>query len=262
MRRFIRALSFVALATPFTFLLAWAAPATPRPPKSAADTLHVHLGPAEGGTDAFVAMPAGTAPAPAVIVVQQWWGLDGQIRDVARKLAREGYVAIVPDLYHGKVAGDPEFAHELSRGLREESAMADLDAAASWLKAQSRTAKTKIGVMGFCMGGGLTLKFGLHSAVPSALVMCYGPPIVDATQLAKLRAPLLGHFGATDRGITVADVEAFEAALKKAGRTATLHEYPGAGHAFMDDTRPAFHADAAAQAWARTLVFFQKYLRS
>lgn len=226
-----------------------------------ADTALVEIGPKAGGTRAFVAWPAGDNTVPAVIVVREWWGLNGQIRRLARQLARQGYVAIVPDLYHGKVAGDPEYAHELMRGLDEQAAVGDLEAAAAWLAQQPRCRDTKVGVVGFCMGGGIAEQMAIRRPSLAAAVMFYGRPVMDPESLARLKVPLMGHFGAEDRGISVDRVEKFEAALKAAGRDAQIFIYPGAGHAFMNETQDSFHPDASRQAWARTLAFFQKQLK-
>lgn len=241
-----------------------AAPAVHAPSAAAAgpvDTSRVHLGTAETGTDAFVAWPAGAGRAPAVIVIQEWWGLNEQIREVARRLAREGYVAIVPDLYHGRVADDPEMAHTLARGLDDDRALSDLDDALRWLRAQGRTAKGRVGVVGFCMGGRLAELFALHEPGVAAAVMYYGRPVTDPAKLKALKAPLQGHFGAEDHGIPTDSVAALRAALKTAGKKAEIHLYPGAGHAFMNEGRKSYHSDAARQAWARTLEFFRKHLK-
>ena len=253
-----------ALALAACAAIAAAAPA--RKPASAAapgpaDTSRVHIGSADAGTDAFVAWPAGTKGAPAVIVIHEWWGLNSQIRDIARRLARQGYVAIAPDLYHGKVAEDPETAHTLVRGLDEDRALADLDDAVRWLRAQGRTAKSRLGVVGFCMGGGLAEQFALHEPSVAAAVMYYGRPETHREKLALLKAPLQGHFGAEDQGIPPDTVAVFRAALATAGKIAEIYLYPGAGHAFMHEGRQSYHADAARQAWTRTLAFFQKYLK-
>ncbi len=213
-------------------------------------------------TQAFVVWPPGKGPAPSVVVVHEWWGLNGQIREIARKLGRQGYVAIVPDLYHGKVADEAERAHELSRALDEEEALEDLAAAVTWLRAQPRSAKGKIGVVGFCMGGSLSQSLALASPEISAAVMFYGRPETDPARLATLRAPLQGHFGAEDDGIDVKRVEQMNAALGRIGKRAEVYVYPGAGHAFMHEGRPSYHPDAARQAWARTLAFLQKLLKT
>lgn len=227
----------------------------------ARDTARIHLGPAEGGTDAFVAWPAGRGEAPAIIVIHEWWGLNAQIRGVARRLAQEGYVAIVPDLYHGRVAGDAEMAHELSRGLDEERALGDLAAAVTWLRGQPRVGRSRIGAVGFCMGGRLSQLYALRGNALSAAVMYYGRPETDAKAISALRIPLQGHFGGDDQGIGPDQIEALRAALAKAGRSSEIYVYPGAGHAFMHEGRPSHRPDAARQAWARMLQFFQKHLK-
>lgn len=230
-------------------------------PHAEAGPTTVHLDTPQGGVDAFVAWPAGTGKAPAVIVVHEWWGLNDQIREMARRMARQGYVAIVPDLYHGKSATTPEEAHELVRGLEDTRVFAELDAACGWLARQPRTAGSSIGEMGFCVGGGIALRYALHSPSLAAVVMFYGPPETDVAKLAALKAPLLGHFGATDQGITPERVEAFRSALGKAGKKSDIYLYSGAGHAFMHEGLPGYHADAARVAWARTLAFLQRYVK-
>jgi carboxymethylenebutenolidase len=241
-------------------MLLWVAGAAAANAQSS-DTSRVHLGPPEGGADAFVAWPSGKAAAPGIVVVQEWWGLNAQIRDVARRLAKEGYVAIVPDLYHGKVTTDPEQAHVLLRGLESDVALRDLGNAVTWLRAEPRVGKKRIGVVGFCMGGGLAQALALNNSEISAVVMFYGLTATDAKSLAALHGPLQGHFGELDDGIPIAKVEELRAGLKQAGKSGEVYLYSGAGHAFMNDTRPSYHPDAARQGWARMLAFFQKNLR-
>lgn len=238
-----------------------AAPAAAAKKPAAPDTAFVRIGSGAAATGAFVAYPLNATPAPAVIVAHEYWGLNAQIRSLARRLAREGgYVVIVPDLYHGKVADDPEQAHVLMRGLEMPAADADFAAATRYLRSDPRV-KGRIGVMGFCMGGGVALDFGIHDPTPAAVVMFYGPPNTDPAQLASLKAPVLAHFGIKDDGIPPAKVEQFSDAMKKAGRDLRVYSYAGAGHAFMNDTRPSYAPDAARQAWARTLDFLQHQLR-
>lgn len=258
-RRLIPAVLGIALATahpgaagPFS---------TPMAQAAAGDTTRVQLGPAAGGTSAFVAWPASSKPAPAVIVVHEWWGLNGQIRGIARRLAQEGYVVIVPDLYRGPVAGDMELAHELSRGLDEDRALGDLAQAAAWLRGQSRVQRDRIGVIGFCMGGRLSQLLALRDPALRAAVMFYGRPEADPARLASLRAPLLAHFGGEDRGIGSEQVDALRAGLAKAGKAVDVYVYPSAGHAFMNEEGPSYHVEAARHAWARTLAFLQKQLK-
>jgi len=227
------------------------------------DTVRVRLGSGAAATDAYVVYPAGKGAGPAVVVIHEWWGLNGQIRDVARRLAAQGYVAIVPDLYHGKVASDPEQAHVLMRGLDDDRVFADLDAAIAWLRAEPRVGgKGRIGVIGFCMGGAYTLRQALRRSDLGAAVMFYGPPETDAAKLAKLAVPLQAHFGGADDGIPADRVEAFRSGVVKPGKAAEVFVYPSAGHAFMNESRPSFHAEAARSAWTRALAFLQKYLKA
>ena len=236
-------------------------PATSAPGPAAPETSFVQLGSGEQAAGAFVAWPAGRQAAPGIVVVHEWWGLNGQIRDVARRLSSQGYIAIVPDLYHGKVASDPMKAHELVRGLEETEALGTLEAAVAWVRAQPRGAKSRVGVIGFCMGGGLAQNLALQDPGVSAVVMFYGSPETDPEKLAKLKGALQAHYGELDEGIPVKRVDEFRAAFQKSGRSAEIYVYPGAGHAFMHEGLPSYRPDAARQAWARTLSFFQKHLR-
>ena len=259
LRHSVQALACAALLT-----VSAAALSDTRPGKAVAttpDTALVPIGVESHATQAFVAWPSKRQGAPAIVVVQEWWGLNDQIRDVARRLSREGYVAIVPDLYHGKVASDPELAHELSRALDGDSALGDLAGAITWLRETPETAKSRIGVVGFCLGGGLSQRLALKHPELSAAVMFYGPPETDPQALRTLLVPLQAHFGATDQGIPPSRAEELRRGLRVAGKVGEVYVYPGAGHAFMNDTRPSYHRDAARQAWARMLAFFQRHLR-
>ena len=232
-----------------------------RPAPALADTARVRLGPADAGEDAFVAFPPGEKSAPGIVVVHEWWGLNDQIRDVAKRLAQQGYVVIVPDLYHGKVAGDPDNAHILMRGIDDGEAMSTLRAAADWLAADPRTAKRRRGVIGFCMGGGLALQDAIDSPTLSGAVVFYGSPESRPDRIEALKVPLLAHYGAEDQGIDVARVQAFDRTLHAAGKDAEIDVYNDAGHAFMNDQQPSYRPDAARLAWARTLDFLQKHLK-
>lgn len=254
----VACLSFAIVATLSSSRQAGAATAS----RPGVDTSRVHIGPASAGVDAFVAWPAGKGPGPAVIVVHEWWGLNGQIREVARRLSAQGYVAIVPDLYGGKVADDAEQAHVLSRSIEASGVHADVEATVAWLRAHPRVGSSKVGIIGFCMGGAYALQEAIDDADMAAVAIFYGSPETDPARLGKLRAPLQAHFGEKDDGIAASRVAAFKAALQKAGKTADVYTYGGAGHAFMNDSRPSYHIDASRLAWARTLAFLQKHLKS
>jgi carboxymethylenebutenolidase len=230
------------------------------PPR--ADIEMVHLGPGNGGTQAFVAWPIPRAKAPAVIVVHEAWGLNGQIRDVARRLSREGYVAIVPDLYHGRMPNDPQRAREFAQALDRDAALADLRAALAWLRRHPDTSKSRVAVMGFGMGGRLAQELALEGSDLAAVVMFYGTPVTDVERLKELPVPILAHFGADDDALPPWHAEKLREALAQAGKTGEVFAYPGAGSAFMNENRSTYRPDAARQAWARTLAFLQKPLKS
>jgi carboxymethylenebutenolidase len=234
---------------------------SPSPTGSGADTARVHLGAPGTGSEAFVAWPDGRGPAPAIVVLHEWWGLDAHVREVAHQFARQGYVAVVPDLYHGLLASDPERARQLKDGLDPADAFATIDGAIQWLRGQPRTARARVGVVGFCMGGGIAERYALRARGLDAVVMFYGQPETDPAALAGLTAPLQGHFGAEDASIPLAKVDELRVALAKAGKSAEIHTYPGAGHAFMHEGRDTYRPDASRQAWARMLGFLQQHLK-
>jgi carboxymethylenebutenolidase len=250
----IACLTLVALALGAAPLFADKKPAPP-------DTAFVQIGSGNVATGAFVAYPPGNATGPAVVIAHEWWGLNAQIRSLARRLAHDGgYVVIVPDLYHGKVASDPEEAHILMRGLVDASADSDCAAAVSYLRTDKRF-KGPIAAMGFCMGGGVALDFGIHDPNVTAVVMFYGFPNTKPDDLARLNGPVLAHFGLKDDGIPQAKIDEFTAAMQTAKKDLKVYTYPAAGHAFMNDARPSYQPEAARQAWARTLDFLQHTLR-
>ena len=209
---------------------------------------------------AYLSRPNGERSGPGVVVIHEWWGLNGQIRGVADRLAGEGYLAIVPDLYRGSVADDSEHAHELMRALDEDRTVATIRAAAAYLRREEGAAQRPVGTIGFCMGGSLSLSTALTAPEIQAAVMYYGRIKMGDDAVASLASPLLGLFGEEDRGIPVEEVRRFEAALRDAGKTAEFHLYPAAGHAFFNETRPSYNREAAADAWERTRNFLRKHL--
>jgi len=207
--------------------------------------------------------PSGNGPFPALIVIHEWWGLNDWVKEQASKLADQGYVTLAIDLYRGKVATTPDMAHEIMRGVPDDRAARDLHAAVEFLAAQSNVSKNKIGVIGWCMGGGYALNAALHESTLKAVVINYGHLATDPAQLASINAAILGIFGGKDRGIPVDDVNKFADALKKAGKKVEIKIYPDAGHAFENpNNKDGYRADDAADAWKRTVAFLAAELKS
>ncbi len=211
----------------------------------------------------FLVTPEGKGPFPAVIVIHEWWGLDGWVKDQARALAKEGYVALAVDLYRGKVTDKQEEAHQLMMGMPRDRALRDLEAAFAYLRGRADVRKDRIGVIGWCMGGMYSLAVATEEPRLAAVVAYYGAPPTDAAAIAKIKAPVLGNYGAEDKGPSPEQVKAFEAAMKKAGKTVDIKIYPGAGHAFANPNNPwgGYREAAAKDAWQRTLAWFAKYLK-
>ena len=207
--------------------------------------------------------PEGKGPFPAVVVIHEWWGLDAWVKDQARELAREGYVALAVDLYRGKVTDKQEEAHQFMSGLPEDRAMRDLKAGLAFLKARKDVRRGRIGAIGWCMGGKYALKLATEEPTLAAAVAYYGAPPTDEAAIARIKAPVLGNFGAEDTGPSPEQVRAFEAAMKKAGKAVDVKIYPGAGHAFANPNNPwkGYRAEQAKDAWSRTVAFFAKHLK-
>lgn len=218
-----------------------------------------------GSVNAYLVEPHGTAAnAPGVVVIQEWWGLNDQIKGVAEKLAAVGYRALVPDLYRGKVAVEENEAKHLSSGLDFGSATQDVRGAVQHLKASG---SPKVGVTGFCMGGALTVLAAVHVPEGDAFVVWYGCPPLEYVDATKIKAPVLAHFAEEDTVFPIAAARELEKKAKAAGVSFELHTY-AAKHAFANETANDKHLDylgynaqAAAQAWERTLPFFAQYLR-
>ena len=211
----------------------------------------------------YLATPTGKGPFPAVIVIQEWWGLNDWVKQQADKLATQGYVALAPDLYRGKVATTQEDAHQLMSGLPEDRAVGDLKAAWAFLNARKDVNTARIGVIGWCMGGKYALRVAVEEPKLAAAVAYYGAPPTDSTAIARIQAPVLGNYGGDDKGPAPDDVRAFEAAMKKAGKSVDVKIYDGAPHAFANENNPwgGYRKEAAADAWSRTTTFFASHLK-
>jgi len=213
---------------------------------------------------AFVVEPAAEGARAAVIVVQEWWGLNDHIRDVARRFAREGYFAIAPDLYSRqghKVAAEPNLAAELMGGLKKEDGIEDLQTTIEWLRAQKQTESARLGITGFCMGGSYALLLPCETREISAAAPFYGE-IPPDEKLKDLGCPILYVYGENDGWIQRKDVDRLAAALKKFDKQGEVVIYPGCSHGFFNDTRPDVYRPAEAKdAWERTLKLFAANLK-
>jgi len=211
----------------------------------------------------YLAAPEGSGKHPALIVVHEWWGVNDWVRGKADHFAKDGYVALAVDLYRGKSADhDPDVAHQLMRGLPEDRAARDLDAAFRYLASRSDVDPARIGSIGWCMGGGYSLQAAIEEPGLAACVVNYGRLVTDPTTIAKIKAPMLGNFGAEDQGISPASVETFQKEARAAGKTIDFKIYPGAGHGFASNPDPkVFKPDAARDADARTDAFLAKELK-
>lgn len=210
----------------------------------------------------YLAVPQGRGPFPALIVIHEWWGLNDWARQQADKCAEQGYVALAVDLYRGKVATDRDLAHELSRGLPQDRALTDLAAGVNYLKGRPDVNKKEIGSIGWCMGGGYSLDLSLKVPL-QATVVIYGKTATTPEAVRTLGGPVLGIFGAEDRGIPPETVKSFEKALTQAGKKNKIILYPGVGHAFMNENNETgYDAGASAKAWTEIWAFLARHLKS
>lgn len=209
-------------------------------------------------TPGYLAIPSGPGPYPGVIAIQEWWGLVGHIKSVADRLAAEGFVVLAPDLYHGETASEPDEARKLAMALKRGQAIEEIHAAADYLKTLANT-NGKVGYVGWCMGGGLALSTA--AAHPADAVVCfYGRPL-EASEAARIQAPVLGLYGEKDAGIPLSLVHDFEQQLAAQGTPHSIQIFPEADHAFFNEDRPSvYHPQAAAAAWQQTLAWLRQHL--
>jgi carboxymethylenebutenolidase len=214
----------------------------------------------------YLAEPSENRIAPGVVVIQEWWGLNDQIKGVADKLAAAGYRALVPDLFRGKVALEAQEAEHLMNSLNfGDAAGQDVRGAVQYLKASG---SPKVGVTGFCMGGALTLLAAVNVPELDAAVVWYGVPPLEYVDASKIKIPLMGHFGIRDTVFPIATVDELEKKLRQSGVTFEFFRYD-AKHAFANETADSkkldflkYDAKAAELAWQRTVEFLAKHLKN
>ncbi len=212
----------------------------------------------------YLVEPEAESGAPGVVVIQEWWGLNDQIKGVADKYAAAGYRVLVPDLYRGKLTLDANEAEHLMNDLDfADAAGQDIRGAVQYLKGKG---SPKVGVTGYCMGGALTVLTAVFVPESDANATWYGYPPLEYVDAGNIKAPLLGHWGTQDQFFAIDGVDALEEKLKKAGVGYEFYRYD-AKHAFANEEADSknlpplgYNPEAAELAWQRTLTFFDQNL--
>lgn len=206
--------------------------------------------------------PTGHGKHPAIVVVHEWWGLDGWIKEQAQNLANEGYVALAVDLYHGRATTNPATARQLMMSLNHRQAVDNVVAAAKYLAAQPNVDGQRIGAVGWCMGGGYAALLAVHDPTLRAVAINYGELPVSRKQLEKIHAAVLGIFGGIDRVVTPEQVHAFEQTMQTLGKPVVVKIYPDAGHAFENpNNKGGYRAADAENAQSEMREFFARELK-
>jgi len=209
----------------------------------------------------FLARPKQPNGYPAVIVIHEIWGLADHIKDVAARLAQEGYVALAVDLFDRKLVTKLEEGREIRQTLTEEKTMGDLNGAFNYLRTFDYVMPNRIGSIGFCMGGGLSLLLACRNSSLAAAVIFYGRNPTPIDLVKNVACPILGNYAGADKGITESDINLLKQALTKHGKQFDVKVYPGAPHAFFNDTKDSYRPEAAKDAWERTLAFLNENLK-
>lgn len=214
------------------------------------------------GTEAqgYLSQPSGSGPFPGVIVIQEWWGVDNHIKSVADRFAEAGFVALAPDLYHGQVTSEPDEARKLVMAMDFSAALGEMIAAVNYLCGHANT--DGIGVIGFCMGGTLSLLLASKTPRVGAVASFYGGRQLDDTTLMDIACPILALYAGQDHAIPPEHIAHQREIWGRSGVPHEIIVYEHADHAFFNDTRPeAYDAEAANDAWQRTIALFRKHLQ-
>lgn len=211
--------------------------------------------------DGYLSRPSEPGPWPSIVVLHEWWGLDKHFRELSRRLASEGFVVLVPDLYDGEVTEDPQEAARLKTSLEIPRAIDKTVGAVSYLRTLPFVSDTNSsGLLGFCMGGGLALLAAKHESI-EALVAYFPSIYPDAAELEEIHCPTLLHYGEEDIITPQFEIDRITTHLEKSGTPYDLFKYEGAGHAFMNDMHEEYyHEEATETAWPRTIEFFKDQL--
>jgi class I fructose-bisphosphate aldolase len=213
-----------------------------------------------GSVDGELGVPGGEGQVPALVLVQEWWGLNDHIRSLLERMAAEGFLVLAPDLYHGKSTKDPEEAGKLMTELDTLRAVKEIGGGVDFLRTHDRS-NGKVGVLGFCMGGALTFASACHIEGLGAAVPFYGIPPAEKVDYGRVTAPILAHFASRDGWAQPERAKEIQKQIEAAGKATMRLEIYEAEHAFMNDTRPeVYSAEAAALAWSRTVEFLKQHL--
>ena len=225
---------------------------------SLVDTSEVNYGEATG----FLAKPKKEGIYPAVVMIHEWWGLNENIKEMAKQLAAEGYVVLAVDLYNGKVGKDANEAREFATNVRNDPdvAIKNLKSAVGFLKNQNNIDKSLIASMGWCFGGQWSLQLALNEQL-AATVIYYGSLETNSTKLSVIKWPVLGIFGSEDTSIPVETVKKFETALNEVGVENEIHIYDGVGHAFANPSGANYAPEQTKDAWQKTIAFLDRNLK-
>jgi carboxymethylenebutenolidase len=214
-----------------------------------------------GPCDGYLALPE-KGSGPAVVVIQEWWGLVPHIEDVTRRFASEGFLALAPDLYHGKSTTSPDAAGRLLMELDADRAQREIAAAGAYLLKRPECASKTYGVVGFCMGGALAQLDATRDGKVGAAVSFYGGFKKLDLDWSRLSGPLLLIYAELDASVPPSQAQPLVESIRKVGKEADSVAYPGANHAFFNDARPGvYNAAAAADAWKRTLAHLRKSVK-
>ena len=241
-------------------------PVKPAPPTVASDSVTTHgewvsIKQGKDSIRAYVAYPERNTKAPAVIVIHEIFGLTQWEPTVADRLAKEGYVAIVPDLLsskHGISPADPDSGRKLVGALEPERVTTDLNAVYAYVNGLPAVARDQIGTIGFCWGGGQSFRYATNNPKLRAVVVAYGPA-PDTADMKRIKAPVLGVYGENDERIN-ANLPDVTAAMQSAGKTFTSEVYPGTGHGFLKPGRQGYDTPEREKAWGRILEFYRARL--
>lgn len=210
-------------------------------------------------TTGYLAEPIQGNGFPGVILIHEWWGLNNNIKSMARGLASHGYIVLAVDLYAGQIATTPDGARQLLLSFDEQKGISNIDSAASLLRHNYNA--TKIATIGWCFGGSQSLNYALSGNKLDATVIYYGQPVTNTAKLSVIKWPVLGFYGDKDQSISIDKVKEFKADLDNAGIKNEIHIYPGLGHAFANPSGASYAPKETNDAWNKTLSFMDKYLK-